>query len=204
MHILGQKPLGIAILLLLALLVVVKRLASGSILDRPAGRPFVQLVNVFNLFFLLLVNPAAAVLLILGSVAAVDPAHISIESRPVLVMLEGLGLLLYASGILLMAWGLGTLGRSYQLGGLTPRPDDGMVTGGPYRLVRHPMYAAVLSISLGLAFLLQSGTALLVFAVYLGLIWFLVPIEEAGLGRVYGEAYAAYRRKTGRVVPFVR
>jgi len=204
MHILGQRPLGIAILLLLALVVVVKRLATGSILDRPAGRPFVQLVNVFNLFFLLLVNPAAAVLLILGSVAAVDPAHISIESRPVLVLLEGLGLLLYAGGILLMAWGLGALGRSYQLGGLTPRPEDGMVTGGPYRLVRHPMYTSVLSISLGLAFLIQSGTALLVFVVYIGLIWCLVPIEEEGLSRIYGEAYGAYRRKTGVVVPFIR
>lgn len=204
MHILGQRLLGIAILLLLALLVVVKRAATGSILDRPAGRPFVQIVNVFNLFFLLLVNPAAAVLLILGSVAAVDPAHITIGSTSVVALLEGLGLLLYAGGVLLMAWGLSTLGRSYQLGGLTPRPEDGMVTGGPYRLVRHPMYASVLSISLGLAFLIQSGSALLVFVLYVGVISFLVPIEEEGLREVYGESYAAYLKKTGRVIPFIR
>jgi protein-S-isoprenylcysteine O-methyltransferase Ste14 len=43
-----------------------------------------------------------------------------------------------------------------------------------------------------------------VFVVYIGLIAFLVPIEEAGLRKVYGEAYTAYRRKTGLVVPFIR
>lgn len=79
-----------------------------------------------------------------------------------------------------------------------------MVTGGPYRLVRHPMYASVLSISLGLAFLIQSGSALLVFVLYVGVISFLVPIEEEGLREVYGESYAAYLKKTGRVIPFIR
>jgi hypothetical protein len=51
MHLLDQKILGIAILLLLAMLVIVKRAATGSILDKPKGNLLVQLVNVFNLFF---------------------------------------------------------------------------------------------------------------------------------------------------------
>ena len=66
MHLLDQRILGIAILCLLGMLVIVKRVATGSILDKPKGNLLVQLVNIFNLFFLLVVNPLAAILLITG------------------------------------------------------------------------------------------------------------------------------------------
>ncbi len=64
MHLFDQKILGIMILFLLGVLVVVKRMATGSILDKPKGSFLIQLVNGFNLFFLLMVNPLAAILLI--------------------------------------------------------------------------------------------------------------------------------------------
>jgi len=51
MHLLDQRTLGIAILCLLGMLVIVKRVATGSILDKPQGNLRVQLVNIFNLFF---------------------------------------------------------------------------------------------------------------------------------------------------------
>ena len=63
MHLLDQRILGIAILCLLGILVTVKRVSTGSILDKPKGNLLVQLVNIFNLFFLLIVNPLAAILL---------------------------------------------------------------------------------------------------------------------------------------------
>jgi hypothetical protein len=46
-----QRFLGIAILFLLGMLVTVKRVATGSILDRPKGNLLVQIVNIFNLIF---------------------------------------------------------------------------------------------------------------------------------------------------------
>ncbi len=156
MHLLGQRLLGIVILLLLAVLVTVKRRATGSVLDKPGGSFMVQLVNVFNLFFLLIVNPLAAVLLIAHRLDVVDPTHVTVGAPWLLTLLEIIGLLKYLGGFLLMAWALMQLGKSYQLGGSIPRTEDRMVTGGPYRLVRHPMYTAALGISLGLAFLTQS------------------------------------------------
>jgi len=50
MGLMDQRILGFAILVLLGTLVTVKRVATGSILDRPEGNLMVQLVNVFNLF----------------------------------------------------------------------------------------------------------------------------------------------------------
>jgi len=63
MNLYDQRILGIAILCLLGILVTVKRVSTGSILDKPKGNLLVQFVNIFNLFFLLIVNPLAAILL---------------------------------------------------------------------------------------------------------------------------------------------
>jgi len=56
MHLLDQRTLGIAILVLLGALVIVKKMATGSILEKPKGDLLAWLTNAFNLFFLLVVN----------------------------------------------------------------------------------------------------------------------------------------------------
>jgi protein-S-isoprenylcysteine O-methyltransferase Ste14 len=77
------------------------------------------------------------------------------------------------------------------------------VTGGPYGLVRHPMYTAALSISLGLACLVQSWAFFCVFCAYSVLVLLLIPVEEDGLQKAYGERYRAYERNTRKLVPLV-
>ena len=200
MHLIDQRILGIAMLFLLGMLVTVKRVATGSILDRPQGNLMAQFVNIFNLFFLLVVNPLAAILLITRCLQTIDPTYMTIDEPWVLNII---GLVTYVIGYLLMAWALNTLGRNYQLGGSTPRSEDQMVIGGPYGLVRHPMYTAALSISLGLACLIQSWAFFCVFCIYLVLIFLLIPMEEDGLQKAYGEQYVAYQQKSRKLIPFV-
>jgi protein-S-isoprenylcysteine O-methyltransferase Ste14 len=203
MHLLGQNMLGVAILVLLGGLVVVKQVATGSILESPKGGLLLQLVNIFNLFFLLIVNPVAAILLIVRSMETIDPTHISIQAPWILSALEIAGLILYVMGFFLMSWALIRLGRNYQLGGSAPRSGDHMIVDGPYSLVRHPMYTAALSISIGLACLIQSWAFFCVFCIYLVLILLLIPTEEQVLGKAYGAQYASYQQKTGKLIPFV-
>ena len=119
------------ILVLLGVLVAVKKVATGSILDKPHGNFLVQIVNIFNLFFLLVVNPLVALLLATRSLPAIDPTHITIVEPRSLMVFEAAGLGMYVSGFLLMAWALITLGRNYQLGGSAPRPEDKMIVDGP-------------------------------------------------------------------------
>jgi protein-S-isoprenylcysteine O-methyltransferase Ste14 len=203
MHLLGPTVLGIAIILLLVALVVIKRVATGSVLDKPQGSFLVQLVNIFNLFFLLVVNPLAAIGLITGSLTGLDPTRVPVNAGWLLWLMETAGLLLYLAGFILMGWALLTLGRNYQLGGSAPRSDDKMVVEGAYRLIRHPMYAAALSISLGLSFLLQSLAFFAVFVIYLGLILPLIHMEERELQKAYGAEYSDYQRKTRALVPAI-
>jgi protein-S-isoprenylcysteine O-methyltransferase Ste14 len=203
MHLFDQRILGTAILLLLGMLVIVKQMATGRILDKPTGNLLVQLVNIFNLFFLLIVNPIAAVLLITRRLETIDLTHMTIEVPWLLMVLETVGFVVYVMGYFLMAWALIRLGSNYQLGGSAPRSEDKMMREGPYKWVRHPMYTAALGISLGLACLIQSLAFFSVFCIYLVLILLLIPMEEEGLRLAYGKHYVAYQQKTKKLVPFV-
>jgi protein-S-isoprenylcysteine O-methyltransferase Ste14 len=203
-HLLDQRTLGIGILLLLAVLVIIKQMVTGSILkDRPKSNLRTWLTHIFNLFFLLIVNPLAAILLITGHLEAIDPTRLAINMPWLLMGMEIGGIGLYVIGFLLMAWALVRLGRNYQAGGSDPRAADGMVMGGPYRLVRHPMYAAALAISLGLACLVQSLAFFSVFGIYLVLIALLIPAEEEGLRIAYGDPYFAYQKRVKSLIPFL-
>jgi len=203
MHLLDPTTLGIVMLVLLGTLVIVKQMATGFIFDKPQGSSLIRLTNIFNLFFLLIVIPLAAILLITQNLETIDPTHLAIHVPWLLMVLEIGGLVLYVLGYFLMAWALITLGHIYQLGGSAPRVVDKMIVVGPYRFVRHPMYTAVLCISLGLASLIQSLAFFVVFCIYLVLILVLIPVEEEGLWRAYGEQYVAYRQKVSKLVPLL-
>ncbi len=202
MSLLDRTTLGLVILGFLGLLVAVKRFATGSILDKPQGNLMVQLVNIFNLFFLLVVNPLSAMLLLTGQLALFDATRVLINA-PWSIIAAILGLALYTAGFLLMVWALITLGRHYQLGGSAPRSDDELIVAGPYQLIRHPMYAAALSITLGLIGLLQSWIFVGVLGIYLVLILPLIAMEEIGLQKAYGAPYNVYQQKTRKLIPFV-
>lgn len=202
MHLISQRALGILIIILLGILVVIKRIATGSILERPKGSLLLWLVNIFNLLFLLVTNPLAAILLMTEKMEAVDPSFWVINSRLILLMAEIGGLIIYLSGFFLMAWALIRLGVNYQLGGVDPRSSDNMVIKGPYKLIRHPMYTAALCIALGLSCLIQSTICLVLFCIYLLLIILLIPREEESLVRAYGEPYKQYQHKVKKLVPF--
>jgi protein-S-isoprenylcysteine O-methyltransferase Ste14 len=204
MHLLTQRVLGTAILILLAVLVFVKQRATGSIIvfDRRT-RVWIWLTNLFNLFFLLVVNPVVGILLIFEQLDAVDPTMVVSIPPRILAGLEIAGLILYTIGLGLMAWALVSLGSFYQLGGSLPPQSDRFVQSGPYQSIRHPMYSAVLIIALGLALLTQSMLVFLVFCVYVVLIVRLIPIEESELPSAYRERYAAYQKNIKRLIPYV-
>jgi protein-S-isoprenylcysteine O-methyltransferase Ste14 len=203
MHLFYQRILGITILFLLGMLATVKQMTTGSILDQPKGNFMVRLVNIFNLFFLLIVNPLTVVLLITHRLFLIQPVCVTIHEPLILTVLEIMGLALYVTGFLFMAWALITLGRNYQLGGSSPRSRDKLIIQALYRMVRHPMYTAALSISLGLACLVQSYAFPCVFYIYLVLIILLIPVEEEELMKAYGMQYSAYQREAKKFIPFV-
>jgi protein-S-isoprenylcysteine O-methyltransferase Ste14 len=81
----------------------------------------------------------------------------------------------------------------------TSESNARLVTWGPFRLTRNPMYTGLVLVSLGIAFwagaLPMFAVPLLVFATTN---WVHIPFEEAKMRRQFGDAFDAYTRRTRR------
>ena len=85
-----------------------------------------------------------------------------------------------------------------------PRADHGrgLVTSGPYRLVRHPIYTGFILIYVGLGILCASAPALAGVAVITVGLWIKARVEEQFLAAELGAAaYGDYKARTPMLVP---
>jgi protein-S-isoprenylcysteine O-methyltransferase Ste14 len=126
--------------------------------------------------------------------------------RPALRGAAAAGWLMIAAGIALYFvcafWGFAVRGRG------TPLPLDPprkLIVVGPYRIVRNPMYWSVAFVMLGEAAVFHSVALLqLVAAFAMGVILFVLAIEEPGLRGKFGAEYEQYCRQVPRWLPRIR
>ena len=105
-------------------------------------------------------------------------------------------------GVALGAWAIATMKLRHLNAFPEPRRDARMVTAGPYRWIRHPMYSGALVMTLALVIdqpTLARGIAWLILLADL-----LVKLhyEETLMSRRFPE-YVAYRKRTKRLIPLV-
>jgi protein-S-isoprenylcysteine O-methyltransferase Ste14 len=129
----------------------------------------------------------------------VDFAHLPLPS-----WIRWTGGVVTCLGIGLFGWAHYALGMNWTAV-LALTKEHELVTRGPYRYVRHPMYSAFFIIGFG--FLLLSANWL-ISVIYLGTLctMYLVRIsreEDMMVGR-FGETYRLYMRRTGRILPRIR
>jgi len=78
-----------------------------------------------------------------------------------------------------------------------------LVTDGPFRFLRHPIYMAINMFALGTALWIPTPTAWIAFALIVVGSDLRARAEEALLHRTFGERYAAYCSRTRRFVPLL-
>jgi protein-S-isoprenylcysteine O-methyltransferase len=117
-----------------------------------------------------------------------------------LLRVLGLGLSLYT--VVIMPWALRTLGHFF-VPGVALFRDHALVTSGPFRLVRHPLYSAVLALWLGAALGTLNWLLFALLLLVVGGLFIASRAEEAILRGKFGTVYEAYAAQTGRFIPKV-
>lgn len=119
--------------------------------------------------------------------------------RPAALLVAGW--VAFVLGLVVAFWSVRSLGRS-----LTPfprpLPDGRLVTTGAYRLVRHPIYLAVLLVALGVSLITASPVRLGLTVVLFIFFDRKSRREERWLEEKY-PAYPAYRAQVKRLIPWI-
>lgn len=116
--------------------------------------------------------------------------------------LVALGAIIQAAFIFLAVWARRRLGRNWS-GAVRIGENHELVRTGPYRLLRHPIYTAMLGMFVGTAISSSQYHALLGLVILIFAYLRKTRLEEQILQQTFGAEYEAYRRGTWALVPFV-
>ncbi len=116
-------------------------------------------------------------------------------------VLGAIGAAVFASGIALAIWARVNLGRNWGMP-MSEKAEPELVTSGPYRVVRHPVYSGLLAGLLGTA-LVTNLIGLIIVAILGGYFYYCATVEERHLTAIFPTAYPAYRASTKMLVPFI-
>ncbi|HSS60579.1 MAG TPA: isoprenylcysteine carboxylmethyltransferase family protein [Candidatus Limnocylindrales bacterium] len=195
-------------------------IAAGIAL-RPASGPYAILLAVTAVVWLVLevrqgmTRRPEAIKADEGSLTALRAAYVAgflvavaiAQSVPAamiqLHVAAWIGLILMWCGIGLRFWSFRTLGRYFTFTVQTSG-DQPVITGGPYRLVRHPGYLGLLLTLIGVGFFFGNWLALIALTVLViaGLVY-RINVEERAMMQTLGERYSPYASTHKRLIPLV-
>ncbi|MDH2902247.1 MAG: isoprenylcysteine carboxylmethyltransferase family protein [archaeon] len=105
-------------------------------------------------------------------------------------------------GLALESWGLQTLGRFYSAD-VVIYQSRRFLAEGPYKFVRHPIYAGGLLVTVGMGLAVQSWAAILIILLGVAIIPYRIAIEEKVLISEFGEQYVSYSRRVKQLIPLI-
>jgi protein-S-isoprenylcysteine O-methyltransferase Ste14 len=124
--------------------------------------------------------------------------HVDTTDNP---WLQGIGLALFFLGLLLAIWARLYLGRNWGIP-MSQKVDPELVTTGPYRRIRHPIYSGII--------LAMTGTAIAVSLYWLAAVVLLGAyfvysafMEERFMAGQFPDSYPKYCRSTKMLIPFL-
>ena len=181
---------GFSVLFPIGLYYRVKSQATGERLDRRHEGTFI----------LATLRPLALIYWLGMSAYMVNPAWMTWSSLALPVSLRWMGGALALLGAALLVWTFRALGPNLTDTVVTRRSHT-LVTSGPYRFVRHPIYGSAALLALGTAMMMANWFVLLTGTVTVLLLVLRSQTEEDQLLARFGDTYRAYRSRTGRFMP---
>jgi protein-S-isoprenylcysteine O-methyltransferase Ste14 len=115
--------------------------------------------------------------------------------------LQGIGLAIFLSGLAVAVWARRCIGRNWGTP-MSEKVDPELVTSGPYRRVRHPIYSGIILAMVGTA-VAVSWYGLIVAALLGGAFVYSAFVEERYMTGLFPDAYPDYKRSTKMLIPLV-
>ena len=108
------------------------------------------------------------------------------------------GGVLFGIGAVIAGWGLLTF-RAARTTTVPGQASSRLVTWGPYRFSRNPMYIGLIVAYLGEAGILGQAWPLFLLPLTVAYVnWVVIPVEESKLKEVFTEEYDRYRMRVRR------
>ena len=143
--------------------------------------------------------------LLLGIIVAFVLPHLRIfqfvNFAPINPAVSILGVLLCVAGMVFLVWARQHLGMNWSQTVATKQGHE-LVSSGPYRYVRHPMYTGGLIACIGSA--IAAGGAWIFLLLILGTIFlWRVSAEDRLMEQQFPSEYPNYKRRTKALIPFI-
>lgn len=116
-------------------------------------------------------------------------------------LLGAIGVPIFVLGLALAVWARIYLGRNWG-SPMSEKDDPELVTTGPYRWIRNPIYSGIILAMVGTA-IAVSVEWLVIAALLGGFFVYSAFMEQRFLETRFPDSYPAYRRTTKMLVPFV-
>lgn len=164
----------------------------GGALDKSQGGRTLAALRLLSLFGLL---PLVLYL--------VNPAWVTWARLPLAAWLRWLGVGVALAMLPAIVWLFRTIGANISPRETT-REGHRLVTAGPYRYIRHPLYTFGALFYVALALMTALWPVVAVLAVAFGVLAWRTRKEEQNLIARFGEDYRLYMAQTGRFLPRLR
>ena len=106
-------------------------------------------------------------------------------------------------GFIVAAWAILEMNKSKLNIAPTPRKNSSLITSGPYKLVRHPMYLSLILTLTPAMISYYNQTTIIIFAIFSVNLIFKMLFEEGLLKNFFGNDYKEYMKHSWRLFPFV-
>jgi isoprenylcysteine carboxyl methyltransferase (ICMT) family protein YpbQ len=116
-------------------------------------------------------------------------------------VVQGVGFALFVLGLALAVWARVFLGGNWGTP-MSEKVDGTLVTTGPYRYIRHPIYSGLILAMVGTA--LAVTTYWLIAAAVIGAYFvYSASVEERTMTRLFPNTYPVYKHSTHMLIPFI-
>jgi protein-S-isoprenylcysteine O-methyltransferase Ste14 len=139
------------------------------------------------------------VFLVIAFVRLLRIQNIWVPTRSIPIGIAGLAVCV--AGLGLAVWARRYLGRNWGTP-MSLKEGHELVTTGPYRVIRHPIYTGILTAMLGSS-LVAGRFWVVLFVVIMPFFVYSAKTEDGLMMQEFPERYPEYRKRTHALIPFV-